>query len=38
MLALCPGRVEEVRRGIRREGGRPLPVRLGGEGLRVGEG
>jgi len=37
MLALCPGRVEEVRRGIRREGGRPLPVRLGGEGLRVGE-
>lgn len=33
MLALCPGREEEVSRALRRAGGRPLPVTLGGEGL-----
>ncbi|MEM2865897.1 MAG: mevalonate kinase [Candidatus Hadarchaeales archaeon] len=35
MLALCPGREEEVSQAIRRAGGKPLSVTLGGEGLRV---
>lgn len=35
MLALCPGREREVSSAIRKSGGEPLPVTLGGEGLLV---
>lgn len=35
MLALCPGKEKEVSRAIRRVGGEPLSVSLGGEGLLV---
>ena len=35
MLALCPGKEKEVSEAIRRAGGEPLPMSLGGEGLLI---